>query len=157
MVADEVVAEMRRFAAALVDMGVARPGEVLSCSEEEVRAVLDRAADFPLPSHYLAFLEILGRGAGRLFRGTGIYFPEPIEANDYAIEFSEQDPRLDVAGRFFFATHQGYQFYFFDRMSSGTVFMYTEGQQDAQTMTSSFLEFLWQSARSEASSSTTGL
>lgn len=155
--ADVVVEEMRRFASALVEMGVARPGEVMGCGEEQMRSVLDRAGDFPLPAHYLAFLEILGRGAGRLFRGTDVYFPEPIEANDYAAEFSAQDPRLDLSGRFFFATHQGYQFYFFDRTSPDTVFMYTEGEREAQTMAPSFLEFLWRSARSEASSSTTGL
>ncbi|MFJ6671449.1 SMI1/KNR4 family protein [Actinosynnema sp. NPDC091369] len=155
--ADEVVEDMRRFAAALVELGVARPGEVAGCDEDELRAVHDLAGDFPLPAHYLAFLEVLGRRAGRLFRGTDIYFPEPIEADDYAREFAAQDPRLELSGRFFFATHQGYQFYFFDRASPDAVFMYTEGEREAQLMAPTFLEFLWQTARAEAISSTTGL
>ncbi|MFI9011449.1 SMI1/KNR4 family protein [Actinosynnema sp. NPDC053489] len=152
-----VVEDIRRFAAALVELGVARPDEVLGCGADELRAVSDRAGGFPLPAHYLAFLRLMGRRAGRLFRGTDVCFPEPVEANDHAREFHAQDPRLELADRFFFATHQGYQFYFFDRASPDAVFLYTEGEEEARPMAPTFLEFLWQSARAEAIGSTTGL
>ncbi|NUT94044.1 MAG: SMI1/KNR4 family protein [Saccharothrix sp.] len=156
--ADRDLAEIERFVAALVEMGIARPETVEGCSADEIGIVLERAGRFDLPVHYVAFLELLGRKAGRLFRGTDIYFPEPIDANDYAEEFSRQgDPGFSTAGRFFFATHQGYQLYYFDQRSPGVVFMHTEGRPDDEALAPSFLEFLWTTARGEAASSTTGL
>lgn len=147
--------DIDELALALVDMKIAYDRQLAGCTEEEIAAVLEKAQGFPLPGHYIEFLRVLGKGGGRLFRGTDIYYPEPLKANDYAKELA--DPTLKLAGRFFFAAHQGYQLYFFDAESPERVFMHTEGEPEPQLLEETFLGFLWQTARTEAASSTTGL
>jgi hypothetical protein len=156
-VAENLQRDIDEFARALVEMGVAGEGELEGCTGKELAAVLEKADGFPLPGHYLAFLRRLGRQAGRLLRGTDFYYPEPLDANDYAKEFVEGDPNLRITGRFFFATHQGYQLYFFDESEPEKVYLHTEGTPEPQLLEETFLGFLWQTARGEAISSTTGL
>jgi hypothetical protein len=156
-VAEDLRRDIDEFARALVEMGVAADDELEGCTEEEMAAVLENGGGFPLPGHYLAFLRRLGRQAGRLLRGTDFYYPEPLEANAYAKEFVEGDSNLRITGRFFFATHQGYQLYFFDETEPEKVYLHTEGTPEPQLLEETFLGFLWQTARGEAISSTAGL
>jgi hypothetical protein len=132
--------DIEEFAHALVHLKIADETQLAGCSEEEMAAVLERAGGFPLSAHYVAFLKRLGRQAGRLLRGTDFYYPEPLEANDYAVEFAAgDDPGLRVEGRFFFATHQGYQLYFFEESSPEKVFMYTEKGPEPQLLEDSLV------------------
>lgn len=136
----------------LIAQNIARPEDIRGCSEEQIAEVTASSQGFPLPSDYLEFLKTMGRGAGRLFRGTSMFYPIPIECREYAREFAEDDdPGLELEGRFFFGHHQGYQFYFLQR-GTAEVFMYTEQSGPPTFLSPDFNEFLWSTARSEATS-----
>ncbi|MEU9887489.1 SMI1/KNR4 family protein [Sphaerisporangium sp. NPDC051011] len=147
---------MSRFVHNLIEMGVTCSHQISGCTVKEVEEVVRYAGDFRLPDHYLAFLSLMGHGAGQLFRGTSIYYPEPLELNDYAREFAEDDdPDLVTEGRFFFAHHQGYQLYYFDSQHDG-VFMHSEGEGQARLIAVDFMRLLQQEATCQAGASVTG-
>lgn len=148
--------EIERFADRLTELGVSCRHQIQGCTDEEVEGVVHHAGELKLPAPYIGFLRRMGRGAGSLFRGTSIYYPEPLEVNDYARKFAEEDdPGLSTEGRFFFAHHQGYQLYFFDS-ESGTVFLHTEGDNEPEILANDFLEFLWKEVHRIENSSFTG-
>jgi hypothetical protein len=136
------------LAEALVWLRVAYPDQIRGCTDAEVARVLAQRPGFAVPDHYLAFLHRMGRGAGRLWRGTDLFYPEAAQINEWAEESArDTSPPLTTHGRFFFASHQGYQFYFFEQ-GSPEVFMYTEGGPAAQRTNPSFLDFVWTDVRS---------
>lgn len=148
--------DLDEFADKLVESGVASPHQILGCTEAEIAAVLDKAQGFPLPEHFVAFLRRMGRGAGRLLVGTDAFYPASVETADAVREFAEGDPALRLSGRFFFANHQGYQWYFFDEASPGKVFLYSEGVAEPQLLAETFLDFLQREAGSAATGFTAG-
>lgn len=158
MEADDAQREVERFAQALLDMKLAYPHQLRGCSDEEVELVLEKAQGFPLPEQYVAFLRRLGKQAGRLLIGTDVYYPVLLEVAEWANEFAEQeDPGLDVSGRYFFASHGGYQYFFFDEGSPGEVFSYMERSAGPEVASKSFLDFLWARAQEAEASPATGL
>ena len=145
----DVVQEVHEAVDALVRAGIASASDIRGCSAEEVDSVLAKALPLHLPVHYVAFLRILGNGAGRLFRGTDIFYPNPLEADAVARDLEEEnDVDLAVNRRFFFAHHQGYQAYFFEP-GSPAVFMYTEGDEKPRKLADDFLEYLWAKVNAE--------
>ncbi|MEV0675509.1 SMI1/KNR4 family protein [Actinosynnema sp. NPDC050436] len=143
--------EVARLARGLVDLKLAYEHQVVGCTEAEVAEVLKSARNFPLPAEYPEFLRRMGREAGRLLIGTDLHYPEVLDIPADAIAFAAEDaPQLDPAGKHFFAAHQGYQFYFFTREHPGTVFLYTEGDDEPVVSADTFLGWLWNHAESEA-------
>jgi hypothetical protein len=140
-------ADVEEFASALVGMKLADPHQVRGCDEDEVAQVVESANGFPLPEHYLAFLRRLGREAGRLLSGTTFFYPGVLRVPAALEEFiADVEPDLRTEGRFFFAMHQGYQFYFFDRDSPGEVFLYTEGDEEPVAVGETLIAYLWREA-----------
>ncbi len=123
--------------------GIAAAQDLKGCSEAELAAVRQAAGSFVLPEQYFEFLGLMGREAGRLFRGTDMFFPGLLECHDQAREFAEDDdPGLTVANRHFFGHHAGYQWYLFQR-GTAEVFMYTEESGPPVAKGEDFLDFLW--------------
>ncbi|MCO5996264.1 SMI1/KNR4 family protein [Actinoallomurus rhizosphaericola] len=142
--------EVSAVADALIADGLAAPRDFRGCTEAEVELVI-KAAPFEPPAHYVAFLRAFGHGAGRLLRGTDIFFPQPLETNNYAREVAlENEVDLKVDDRFFFAHHQGYQLYFFEP-NSPAVYLYTEGDEKPQKIAEDFLRYLQAKLQAERS------
>ncbi|WP_147129423.1 SMI1/KNR4 family protein [Nocardia ninae] len=119
--------------------------EITGCTADEVAEVVSSAPDgFPIPDEYLAFLEILGRGAGGFFVGTDLFFPSLLAANEAAADVSSgPGETLSLQNRFFIGHHQGYKVYYFDP-GSEAVYAYQEGCPENQRLANSFLCFLRQ-------------
>ncbi|MFB4284312.1 hypothetical protein ACBJ59_54160 [Nonomuraea sp. MTCD27] len=101
-------------------------------------------------------MRAFGHSTGRLFRGTDILFTAVVMIHSELDLVAADDDKFVLAGRFYFASHQGYQWYFFDEHVDG-VFMYMEGESIAVKESRSFGGFAWKSLWREAVSPTTGL
>ncbi|MFE9582091.1 SMI1/KNR4 family protein [Nocardia sp. NPDC006044] len=141
----ENIESMRTLCQDLVDAGFASADEVVGCTAEEIAQIVSTALDgFPVPDEYIAFLEVLGRGAGSFFVGTDLFYPSLLEASEAAADISSGSGEvLSLRDRFFFGHHQGYKVYFFDR-GSEAVYAYQEGTPENQLLADSFLAFLRQ-------------
>ncbi|WP_141926234.1 SMI1/KNR4 family protein [Haloactinospora alba] len=132
----------RAFKGRIVDMEIAQESEIRGCDEVEIESILSAKPSVSPPGDYIEFMRWFGRGAGNLFRGMEIYYPDCLDLNDHAEEFAlEEDPELSTCGRFFFALHQGYVLYFFCEGNSG-VWAYTEGEGESRYLASSFGEYV---------------
>ena len=119
-------------------------GRLIGCIDGEIESV-ERHFNGTLPSAYRDFLTIAGKGAGKLFQGTDIFYPKVLElqsaANDLLME-------LDVAGLLpqdakVFCMHQGYEInYFLPDLDDPPVFQFFEGQKSVSQPWNSFSEFL---------------
>ncbi|QLY32957.1 SMI1/KNR4 family protein [Nocardia huaxiensis] len=142
MVSFEHVEAMKVLCRELLASGIATVDEIEGCSASEIGEVVSAAAQFPLPDEYLAFLRVLGKKAGALFRGTDLFFPTLLEAKEAALDIAEgPDESLKLEDRFFFGHHQGYKVYFFE-LGSPAVFAYQEGHPEVELLADSFLKFL---------------
>jgi hypothetical protein len=135
------------LAQALVWLRVAYPDQIRGCDPDEVQEVLAQRPSFVVPEHYVHFLRRLGRGAGRLRRGTDVFYPDAAHTTEWAEETVRETPTgFRTKGKFFFGHHQGYQYYYFEE-GSPAVFMYMEGEPAAERNYHTFLDFLWSGVR----------
>lgn len=103
-----------KVAEILVRRGVVTENTLRGCSPAEIEQV---AVDVgrPLPLAYQEFLAKMGRGAGRFYVGTDLFYPNLLGLSEAAHELVAEDeagialPEDAVA----FMMHQGYQFMFF--------------------------------------------
>ncbi|HEU4806757.1 MAG TPA: SMI1/KNR4 family protein [Homoserinimonas sp.] len=85
--------------------------EVLGCTEDEIGEIAAAQAAV-LPTYYIDFLRVMGKGAGNLYGGSEWLYPHLLDVKDYMKE------ELDRAGSPFelpkgavvVYSHQGYQF-----------------------------------------------
>ena len=85
----------------------------------------------------------MGKRAGKLFRGTSIFYTDSLDAVVAARDIAE-DPREDLTleHRFFFGHHQGYKVYFF--ANDHAVYSYVERHPgEIQRLDTNFLSWLW--------------
>lgn len=91
--------------------------QVRGCSDSEIAEVQNRLG-IRLPEVYREFLATMGRGAGPLFQGDSIFYPnmlnhrreiEYIIVNEEMTDYVLRLPDDAVA----FLTHQGYEFFYF--------------------------------------------
>jgi hypothetical protein len=144
--------EMQLLVKRLNELGVVSPENLIGCSPAEIERIKETCKSH-LPSSYLEFLTIMGRGAGRYFRGTDMYFPVIIKLQEWAIEIVAENPNKFQLPNdaFVFSMHQGYQFMYF-RTNGGDdpkVYYYMEGRDQAECITDSFSAYLLQSALDE--------
>ncbi|NGN63761.1 SMI1/KNR4 family protein [Streptomyces sp. A7024] len=121
-------------ASAIVDGITAIPGQVRGLSEETIREI-ERDQPAPLCEAYRCFLSLLGGGAGRLFQGTDVFYPDVMGLREGALELLEENGfpfELQETDRVFYM-HQGYLFWFLRGTGPDPeVWGYGEGQHENQ-------------------------
>lgn len=98
------------------------------------------------PERYGEFLSLMGRGAGRILRGTDAFFPEILDMRRASDEFfAENIGGMNLPeGAVVFAMHQGYQVYWMESMTlqDPPVSLYMEGEPAPMIRWNSFTEFM---------------
>jgi len=130
--------------AALVQGGHITKDMLRGCSDEEI-AALEVHFNCRLPSSYRDFLSIAGKGAGKLFQGTDIFYPRILqlqrEARDLLLELNLPNLLPDEAK--VFCMHQGYELnYFLPNSEDPAIFQFFEGQQAVTQPWNSFSDFI---------------
>ena len=105
--------QINKVAEILVRRGVVTENTLRGCSDTEIEEV---TADVgrPLPLAYREFLAKMGRGAGKFYVGTDIFYPRVLGLTEAAHELVAEDeadlvlPEEAIA----IIMHQGYQFMF---------------------------------------------
>lgn len=116
------------------------------CTEAEIAQIRLHFGGHDLPKVYEEFLRVAGRGAGRLFQGHHIYYPDLLHLQNAA-------KRLLIANggtlslpenAMVFLMHQGYMFHFIlPTDEDPQIFTYVEGTNtDAFSCAGSFSRFL---------------
>ena len=98
-----------------------------------------------LPGEYRDFLSIAGKGAGKLFRGTDIFYPRVLQLQLEAQELLAENDLASLLpkGAVVFCMHQGYELNFFVPTSDDPpVFQFVEGQPEAVVAWHAFSEFI---------------
>lgn len=96
---------------------------------------------------YELFLKAMGRGAGKFFEGTDIFYPEILTIKRGAEELLREDevPFCLSESDFVFCSHQGYQFMYFklDELNDDpAVYYYLEGSGIIRKKWDHFSSFL---------------
>ena len=120
------------------------PKYMVGCSAEDI-ANVERACCKPLPAEYESFLRLAGRGAGRLFQGTAIFYPRLLELHEDAIALLSElgVPEVLPDKAFVFMMHQGYELkYFVPDRDDPEVVQFWEGQEGESFVWPSFSDFI---------------
>lgn len=105
---------------------------IKGCSPAEI-AEVEKQVEAPLPTEYRNFLQLMGKGAGKLFQGTAIYYPNCLDFQADAKNLLAINDFLPLPHKtFVFSIHQGYEVNFFhlDQGSDPAVYQYSEGQEE---------------------------
>lgn len=137
--------EMRALKESMIEYGIAAGDEIVGCTEREIAQLEEKLATH-FPPAYRAFLLSMGKGAGRLFMGTDIFFGHISELRNALNEAvaEARDGLLLPADAVVFMSHQGIVFMFF-RTSEGDdppVYRYCQGDGSPIQSDSRFTEFL---------------
>lgn len=128
----------------IVHTGKIAKSSLVGCTDDEILKV-EEHFHCHLPQAYREFLLIAGKGAGKLFRGTDIFYPRVLELQAEANELLAE---LELTGLLpndakVFCMHQGYELNYFEPTSDDPpVFQFFEGQTVAAMAWSSFSEFI---------------
>lgn len=134
----------------LQSRNIAERDNIFGCTDADIARVQEQY-DYPLPNAYKEFLKAMGKGAGNLFQGSDVFFPECIDLRAMAIEILSEDvssPSLPPDA-VVFGMHQGYQF-FFIRASEGddpVVHFFNEGVDSFESQSMRFSEFMVKCAK----------
>ena len=142
---DEVRDRIAKAADILIGQGVATKSTINGCSAKEIEEV-EVDVEQPLPLAYRQFLATMGRGAGRFFVGTDLFFPGVIGNTEAAHELVAEDksglalPKDAIA----FMMHQGYQFMFIraDEGDDPPVYHYIEQSGEFAKKAEKLTQFL---------------
>lgn len=129
----------------IIDSGLASETELCGCTDAEI-ADLESRLGLRLPQRYREFLRKAGRGAGRLFRGTDVFYPALLNLQGWATELvaEEGGPFVLPADAIVIGMHQGYEFLFI-RAGEGddpAVYRFVEGHLDRDTIAGAFSQYL---------------
>jgi hypothetical protein len=129
----------------LMTNGLCNPSNVHGCSQQEIMAVADSVGK-SLPKSYVSFLSRMGRGAGRLYRGSHHFYPSILGLNhDAEVLVAEDKSGINLpSDAIVFSMHQGYQFLFM-RASEGDdppVYYYCEQSGAFKRTDDSFTAYL---------------
>jgi SMI1/KNR4 family protein SUKH-1 len=101
------------------ELNLISPDEIEPCTEEDVHK-LEQHLGIILPAAYKEFLYWMGRGAGRLQRGSRFFYGHLWDIKKVAVNLLDENevPESLSDDAFVFYMHQGYQFAFL-RASEG--------------------------------------
>ncbi len=120
--------------------------DLLGLSDGEIHEVCEDQGLERLPQCYVEFLRLMGRKAGRVFRGTDAFYPEILGLKNDALDLLVQNGVEDLMGSdaAVFAMHQGYQVIWMVNSDDDdpSVVMYQEGDQGLSKQWRSFTAFL---------------
>jgi hypothetical protein len=135
----------------IVEWGVAEPGEIVGCSPEEIRTVAETVGG-RLPGSYLRFLGVAGKQAGRFFGDSSFFYPEMLSLREMAEDLLRDAAWTLKPTELPFATHEGYQFLFFDAAEGDDppVWHYLELDPGPRVVAPSFSAWFAETAREES-------
>jgi hypothetical protein len=116
--------------AALKEKGAILPANLSGCTGEEISSV-EQHFGCKLPLAYREFLVIAGKGAGKLFRGTDIFYPRVLQLQSEARELLTELNLSELlpSDAKVFCIHQGYEInYFLPVSDDPPVYQFFEGQ-----------------------------
>lgn len=119
------------------------PNALLGARTEDVTDFEEQCGcDFP--SEYKQFLLLAGKGAGELFRGTAIFYPEVLELQATALDLLQGKNLVLSERAVVFSMHQGYLFHYFiaDDGDDPPIYEYHEGEKEFTKVADSFSQFL---------------
>ncbi len=129
----------------LITAKVCTNDTILGCTPEQL-ADVERDFGRPLPAIYRAFLERMGCGAGRFYRGTHYFYPEIRGLNSAAVDLLRECGNKPIlpANALVFSMHQGYQFLFMSDLprDDPAVYHYHEGGDGFELCHHSFSNYL---------------
>jgi|SRR5450830_916505 len=137
----------------IISDGSIRKENLVGCSDEEIE-IIEKHFSCILPYEYRKFLSIAGKGAGKLFQGTDIFFPTLLELQEEAKSLLLE---LNLSNLFdgsekIFCMHQGYEInYFKDLSADPTIMQFTEGCDIPIVAYDSFSNFIISSIREHLS------
>jgi hypothetical protein len=128
----------------LVQQGAILQTSLVGCTAQEIASIEQHFSD-SLPVAYHDFLSIAGRSAGKLFRGTDVFYPRVLELQSEAREVLNELglPNLLPIDAKIFCMHQGYEInYFLPISDDPPVYQFFEGQSSTTRPWNSFTEFM---------------
>lgn len=149
---DRIIAVLDKVEKRLVENRLAH--KLLGSTDEEIEN-LERALQVTLPLAYRLFLKRMGQDCGDFMLGSdfgGTEISAVIALQESARKLlAESNLRPLKPTEFVFLSHQGYQFLFFDAMSSEDppVYYYLEGEASPRKVFDSFTAWLEQYAEDE--------
>jgi hypothetical protein len=135
---------------AIVQQGAIEKSNLIGCTSEEIVLVEQHFA-CRLPQAYKDFLVIAGRGAGKLFRGTDLFYPRVLALQSEALELFAGLDLLELLPNSakVFSMHQGYEVNYFEPTSDDPpVSQFVEGQTGVAVAWESFSNFISSSIQS---------
>jgi hypothetical protein len=131
----------------LISLGVATAEDIFGCTSAEIER-LQRNSGLQLPSSYIEFLRIAGKGAGRFMNDFDIHFEHLVDLNERAMRkldrWEEGKLKLPVKA-FVFCMRYGEQFMFFvadGNQADPEIYHYYEGQGEFKKVANSFWEVI---------------
>ncbi|HZZ81139.1 MAG TPA: SMI1/KNR4 family protein [Gemmataceae bacterium] len=132
-------------AATLVAKGLARPSELVGCTEDEIRQ-LEEGSKFRLPAAYRSFLARMGKSAGRMFVGSDAFFDILVQVQAWTQDMLAEagHPGIIPPDAFTFLMHGGYIVLFFRTSEGDDPLVYRLNQSDTVSIkiADRFSEFL---------------
>ena len=138
------MSRVRDVLSELVRGGRIRGSSLKACTAEEVGSI-EKHFGCVLPASYRDFLSMAGHGAGRLFRGTDIFYPRVLGLQRDAIDLFREHGKVDLlpADAKVFCMHQGYEVNFFlPGLDDPAVFQFVEGAEVVSRAWESFSDYL---------------
>lgn len=132
---------------AIVQQGAIEKSNLVGCTADEI-LIIERHFSCRLPQAYKDFLSIAGKGSGKLFQGTDIFYPRllALQSETFELLVELELPRLLPNEAKVFCMHQGYEVNYFEPTSDDPpVSQFFEGQADAAVAWESFSDFIYTS------------
>jgi hypothetical protein len=134
-----------KYISALLSRGIATRNTIVGCTEIEIEYYLAKNST-PAPDVYLSFLRLMGKNAGRLFRGTDFFYPAILDLQTHTVEMLEnaKNKILLPDRSLVFSMHQGYEICFFPDylLSNPPVYCLSECSSVYNIASNTFTEFL---------------
>jgi hypothetical protein len=139
-----MIDSVKKLFDALVQQGAILETSLVGCTDAEI-ATIEQHFGCILPAAYRDFLSLAGKSAGKLFRGTDIFFPRVLALRAEACELMNELNLADLlpVDAKIFCMHQGYEInYFLPISNDPPVCQFFEGQSSTTQPWKSFSEFL---------------
>jgi len=113
----------------LIEYKIATFEEIIGCNQEEINK-LEKSTFLELPQIYKEFLLACGHKAGKLFKGSNVFYKDLFDLTEDGRDIlsSDNSPFKLPRKAFVFSIHQGYEFWYFNSDSNPdpSVYFYSE-------------------------------